>query len=67
MPKDQFTKIKGAVRNVPIEADTLCNSLHTAYTAMSDVVVVKKKTMLSWSCLIEIISPDVVHSALNYL
>ena len=68
MPKGQFSKIKGAVCNVPVEADSMCNILPRG-TDSNDLILIKLKRKLSYSghVLFEPVRPDVVKLVLDYL
>ena len=68
MPKGQFSKIKGAICNVPIEADTICNILPRGIDS-NGLILLKLKRKLSYHghVLFESVRPDVVQAALSYL
>ena len=61
MPKGQFSKIKGAVCNVPVEADSMCHIL-TRGTDSNDLILIKLKRKLSYRghILFEPVRPDVI-------
>ena len=71
MPKGQFAKIKGAICNVPIEADNICNILPRGIDSNGLILLkLKRKLCFRGHVLFESVRPDVVHvvhAALNYL
>ena len=68
MPKGQFSKVKGAVCNVPVESDSMCNILPRG-SDNNGLVLLKLKRKLSYHghVLFEPARPDVVKSVLCYL
>ena len=68
MPKGQFRKIKGAICNVPIEADTICNILPRGIDSNGLILLkLKRKLCYRGHVLFESVRPDIVQTALNYL
>ena len=68
MPKGHFTKIKGAICNIPIEADTICNILPKGIDNNSLILLkLKRKLCYRGHVLFESVRPDIVQTALNYL
>ena len=68
MPKGQFRKIKGAICNVPIEADTICNILPRGIDSNGLILLkLKRKLCYRGHILFESVRPDIVQTALNYL
>ena len=68
MPKSQFAKIKGALCNVPIEADTICNILPRGIDSNGLIMLkLKRKLCYRSHVLFKSVRPDVVQAALNYL
>ena len=68
MPKGQFSKIKGAMCNVPVEADSICNILPRPIDSNGLVLVkLKRKVSYRGHVLCESVRPDLVKAVLNYL
>ena len=68
MPKGQFRKIKGAICNVPIEDDTICNILPRGIDSNGMILLNLKRTLCYHGhVLFESVRPDIVQTALNYL
>ena len=68
MPKGQFTKIKGAMCNVPIETDNICNILPRGIDSNGLILLkLKRKLCYRGHVLFEPVRPDVVKETLNYL
>ena len=68
MPKGQFRKIKGAICNVPIKADTICNILPRGIDSNGLILLkLKRKLCYRGHVLFESVRPDIVQTALNYL
>ena len=68
MPKGQFSKIKGAVCKVAVEADSMCNILPRGADS-NGLILLKLKRKLSYHghVLFEPVRPEIVKLALNYL
>ena len=68
MTKGQFSKIKGAVCNVPVEADSMCNIVPRG-TDSNGLILMKLKRKLSYRghVLFEPVRRDVVNLVLDYL
>ena len=68
MPKSQFTKIKGAMCNVPIETDNICNILPRGIDS-NGLILLKLKMKLCYCghLLFEPMRLDVFKETLNYL
>ena len=67
MPKGQFTKIKGAMCNVPIETDNICNILPRGIDNNGLILLKLKRKLCYRGHLFEPVRPDVVKETLNYL
>ena len=67
MPKGQFAKLKGAICNVPIEADTLCNILPRGIDSNGLILLTLKRKCYRGHVLFEAVRPDDVQVSLNYL
>ena len=68
MPKGQFTKIKGAMFNVPIETDNICTILPRGIDSNGLILLkLKRKLCYRGHVLFEPVRPDVVKETLNYL
>ena len=67
MTKGQFSKIKGAVCNVPVEADSMCNIVPRG-TDSNGLILMKLKRKLSYRghVLFEPVRRDVVNLVLDY-
>ena len=68
MPKGQFRKIKGAICNVPIESENICNILPRGIDSNGLILLkLKRKLCYRGHVLFQAVRPDVVKGALNYL
>ena len=67
-PKGQFRKIKGAICNVPIESEAICNILPRGVDSNGLILLkLKRKLCYRGHVLFQAVRPDVVKEALNYL
>ena len=68
MQKGQFSKIKGAVCNIPVEVDSMCNILPRGSDS-NCLILMKLKRKLSYRghVLFEPVPADVVKLVLDYL
>ena len=68
MPKGQSPKLKGAICNVPIETDAVCNVLPRGADS-NGIVMVKLKRKLAFRGHVnfEAVRPDVIFNVLEYL
>ena len=67
MPKGQFAKIKGAICNVNIEADTICNILPRGiYSNGLIMLKLKRKLCYRGHVLFKSVRPDLVQAVLNF-
>ena len=66
MPKGQFSKIKGAVCNVPVEAHSMCNILPRGADS-NGLILLKLNKKLSYHghVLFEPVRPEILKLALN--
>ena len=68
MPKGQFPKMKGAVCNVPIDADEICNVLPRGMDNNGIVqVALKKKLNFRSNVFLEPVRPNLIRAVLQYL
>ena len=68
MPKGQAPKLKGAICNVPLEADNVCNILPRGADSNGIVMVkLKRKLMYRGHVYFESVRPDLVKQVLYYL
>ena len=64
IPKGQFTKIKGTICNVLIEADNICNILPRGIDCNCLILLkLKKKLCYRGHVLFESVRPDIVQTA----
>ena len=68
MPKGQQRKIKGAIRNVPVECDKTCQTLPRAPES-SEIILLKLKRKLQFRGHVyyQAVRPEIVLNALNWL
>ena len=68
MPKGQFPKIKGTICNIPIQVDSICETLPRTIDD-SNILFIKLKRKLSFKSHVfsEAVRPDYVFQLLNYL
>ena len=68
MPKGQQRKIKGAIRNVPVECDKTCQTLPRA-PGSSGIILLKLKRKLQFRGHVyyQAVRPEIVLNALNWL
>ena len=68
MPKGQSLKIRGAICNVPIEADDVCNILPRGMDNNGVVqVALKRKLSFKSNVYFEPVRPQIIHITLSYL
>ena len=68
MPKGQAPKLKGAICNVQLEADDVCNILPRGADSNGIIMVkLKRKLMYRGHVYFEPVRPDVVRNVLQYL
>ena len=68
MPKGQSPKLKGAICNVPLESDSVCDTLPRGADSNGVVMVkLKRKLMYRGHVYFEPVRPDVIKTALNFL
>ena len=68
MPKGQSPKLKGAICNVPIETEAVCNVLPRGANCNGIVMVkLKRKLVYRGHVVFEAVRPDVVINVLEYL
>ena len=68
MPKGQTPKLKGSIRNVPVNTSDVVNSLPQGADSNGILMVkLKCKLMYRGHVYFEAVSPDIVQSALQYL
>ena len=68
MPKGQFPKIKGTICNIPLQVDSMCETLPRSIDD-SNILFIKLKKKLSFKSHVfsEAVRPDYVVQLLNYL
>lgn len=64
MPKGQFSKMKGAICNIPIDVNDTCNVFPRPASANGLILM---KLEFKGHVYFQTVSPEKVHSALTYL
>ena len=68
MPKGQFPKIKGAICNIPVQTENVCNILPRGIDSSGLVFVqLKRKMSYKWHVYSEGVRPQILHAMLQYL
>ena len=68
MPKGQQRKIKGAIRNVPVECDKTCQTLPRAPESSGIILLkLKRKLQFRGHVYYQAVRPETVLNALNWL
>ena len=68
MPKGQQRKIKGAIRNVPVECDKTCQTLPRAPESSGIILLkLKRKLQFRGHVYYQAVRPEIVLNALNWL
>ena len=68
MPKGQQRKIKGAIRNVPVECDKTCQTLPRAPESSGIIFLkLKRKLQFRGHVYYQAVRPEIVLNALNWL
>ena len=67
MPKGRFRKIKGAISNVPIESEAICNVLLRGVDSNGLILLkLKRKLFYRGHVLFQAVRPDVLNKRQQY-